>query len=120
VDVGIRRSARRSRQASLLGSGWESWWELDLAQKSDGTLLAIVSPANGSGVGGCQVRAIASLSPPSLGSDTELSSITTSDNTAGDACTYEPTSTTGVVIFREPYKDVSGKVATLNATGLKP
>lgn len=109
-------------QASLLGSDAQYWWELDLAQKQDGTLLAIVTPAGKTaGDQGCQVRRIQSLNPPSLGSALELASITTSDEASGDACTYEPTSSTGVVIFRGPYAAGGGKrVATLNATGLRP
>jgi hypothetical protein len=108
------------QQASLLGSCWQYWWQLDLAKRQDGTLLAVVSPAKTGTVGGCQVAEIASLSPPSIGNYVELASITTSDNVSGDACTYEPTSSTGVVIFRGPYAVTDGKVATLNATGLSP
>jgi hypothetical protein len=104
--------------APLLGSGSQYWWELDLAKKSDGTLLALVSPGKASGdVGGCEVLEIASLSPPAIGIHTELASITTSDSKQGDACTYEPTSNTGVVIFRF---DTSGDSSTLNATRLNP
>jgi hypothetical protein len=110
--------------AALLGSGSQYWWELDLAKKADGTLLAVVSPASasssGGGVGGCEVIEIGSLAPPSLGSHVELAAITTTDNTAGDACTYEPTSDTGVVIFRGPFAVSGGNTTTINATGLRP
>jgi hypothetical protein len=108
-------------QAPMLGAGVDYWWELDLAQKQDGTLLAIVTPASDATDEGCEVREIQSLSPPSLGNAPELASITTSDQTHGDACTYEPTSATGVVIFRGPYAVGGGeRKATLNATGLRP
>ncbi len=114
--------------------GHQIWWELDFATKSDGTLLAIVTPTDQVSTGlvthGCRVLAVASLSPPAMAAGStngfsELAAVTTSDlsgASGGQACTYEPTSNTGIVVFR--YADMSagttGVLATLNATGLSP
>jgi hypothetical protein len=114
--------------------GHQIWWELDFTRKSDGTLLALVTPTDSTSGGlsndGCRVLEVASLSPPAMAHDSagnfiDLASITTSDlsgRSGGQACTYEPASQTGVVVFRymSGSSEATGVLCTINATSLSP
>jgi len=106
--------------------------QFDFAQKSDGRLLAVMTPADAGGPQGemyydCRVLQVSSLNPPALSRDAYgklkvFAKITASDLTAGNgACAYDPSAKTGLIITRKLINDPKyGYYWTLHKTGLKP
>ncbi len=115
-------------QAALL-EGHQFFYEMDLATRSDGSIVATVSPAddipNPSDPGtsiqyvyGCRVLLVESLDKGSIGLALDvngqlevLASITASDvspangDSSSGACTYEPQTSNGVVFVRQYSQD---------------
>ncbi len=113
-------------QAALL-EGHQFLYELDLATRADGAIIASVSPAddvpNGSGgstqyVYGCRELLVQGLDKGNIGLATDsngqlevLASITASDvgptnnDSASGACTYDPQTSNGVVFVRQLSSD---------------
>lgn len=122
------RFGDRRDAAALGGSNLQ---QTELVSGRGGALLAIVSPsgdAQGTGLSahhGCRALRLTSLTRPQLaragGKPVVVASVTASDlmPTGPAACTYDASSTTGIVIVR---RDLSGGVPVvgLNATGLRP
>jgi len=111
--------------ATALGGEMLDQTELDIAR--DGSLIAIFSPSKPSSPlathFGCRVVEVASIDPPKLvrdagGHPVVLASVTASDVGAFGpaACTYDPASSTGVVLARRVMDP--GLTVTLNRTGL--
>ena len=109
-----------SADAALL-EGHEFIYEMDLATRADGTIVAIVSPADELPVSGgaqqytfgCRALVVAGLDKTNIGLAHDangqlevLASITVSDlspangDSGSGACTYEPLSADGIVINR--------------------
>ena len=105
--------------------------ELDLANGSDGKLLAIMSPeAYSSSVKdyvhyGCFAVEVASIDPPSLARDASgnlivRAKITASDATSGTGgCTYDPSSNTGIIMPRLN-KSSGDFLSTIDITKVRP
>jgi hypothetical protein len=111
--------------ATALGGEMLEQTELDVAR--DGLLIAIFSPSKPSSPlathYGCKVVEVASIDPPALvrdaaGQPNVLASVTASDvgPYGPAACTYDPASSTGVVLARRVLDP--GLTFTLNSTGL--
>ncbi len=106
--------------------------QIELAKATDGKLLAIITPDDYSTQykdfvhHGCVAIEMASINPPSLARNAngELkvrATITASDEgpVGSAACTYDPASTTGIVMTRRT-KNGSEFTTTLNQTFIKP
>ncbi len=116
--------------------GYESIIQLDLAKGSDGTLLATLTPNRmvQGGLGkpkafhaGCRIVKLTSLTPPAIARDAAgkipiLAEINSSDSKplGPGACTYEPSSRTGVVIAHKTVNNQTGFTIGLYATGVRP
>ena len=110
--------------------GGENLLQTDLVKGRDGALLAIFSPsAPASPLGshfGCRVVEIESLDPPRLARDGSGKLRLRASVTATDllprgpaACTYDPASSTGVVVVR---RILGGGqlIVSLHSTGIQP
>ena len=106
--------------------------QLDLANGTDGKLLAILSPEDYNPSikdyvhYGCVALEVASIDPPSLAHNSSGNLIVRAQITASDegtsgsaACTYEPSSKTGIVLVRRQ-KTSTEFTTSLNETKVRP
>ncbi len=109
--------------------GGDGLTQADIAKGADGSLLLIASVVQGAGVAnhsGCRAVAIQSLDTPQLTKNTSgnlvvKAAINTSDlmPKGNGACTYDPTSSTGILIVRRS-TDTGALITAIHKTGVKP
>ncbi len=116
--------------------GHTYWVQLDIATALDGTLLAIVTPSEFDTADvvdihfGCRAIELAALDPPVLARDATgapvlRASVTASDLAQPDgygpgACSYDPSSTTGILLVRRTGLVIGESIGvfTLHRTGV--
>jgi hypothetical protein len=113
--------------------GHNMWVQLDVAQRADGSLLAVLTPADYDANlewpvhFGCRALDLTSGDPPALARGSDRRPVLRASVTASDlvqygpgACGYEPSSLTGMLFVRKTGNSPSGGVWTLHRTGLRP
>ncbi len=118
-----------SSDAAALGGN--ELTQAELTRGRDGSLLLVVTPNIVKGREehhlGCAVLTVASLDPPRLkqGADTLLdlrARIVSSDSAQNGpgACSYDPGSSTGLLIVRRVFSPIRGVIFSIHASGLHP
>jgi len=97
--------------------------EFDWAQRSDGSLVAIVSAASIANHVETQYGCVAMNFSLTSGFGTIIAAVNDTDpleSTGANACTYEPTSNTGLLIVRKVENGPNYTAWSMTATGLMP
>ena len=128
---GWRWVGRLTSQLDASALGGNELTQAELSKSRDGSLLLVVTPNIVVGRDehhlGCAVLTVASLNPPRLkqgvtgGPDirARISSSDSAQNGPG-ACSYDPTSTSGILIVRRIFSQQRGVVFSIHATSVNP